>query len=65
ASHDIILKPDLYFLYPTGDSPVLVYWDGMVGHCGEMIQSPFLVLGGWNRVTALCGTEGTSPNWEK
>ncbi|KIK73020.1 hypothetical protein PAXRUDRAFT_21319 [Paxillus rubicundulus Ve08.2h10] len=35
ASRDIVFKPDLYFLYPTGDGPALVYWDGMVGHCGK------------------------------
>ncbi|KIK74532.1 hypothetical protein PAXRUDRAFT_175466, partial [Paxillus rubicundulus Ve08.2h10] len=49
ASHDIILKPDLYFLYPTGDSPVLVYWDGM-----ELLLS----YSGKNGCHVYCETKG-------
>lgn len=26
---------DIYLLYETADGPGLVYWDGMVGHCGK------------------------------
>ena len=35
ASQNIVSQPDVYLLFPTADGPVLVYWDGMVGHCGK------------------------------
>ncbi|KAF9232038.1 hypothetical protein BU15DRAFT_90753 [Melanogaster broomeanus] len=28
-------RSDIYVLYETADGPGLVYWDGMVGHCGK------------------------------
>ncbi|KIK94990.1 hypothetical protein PAXRUDRAFT_77016, partial [Paxillus rubicundulus Ve08.2h10] len=52
ASCDIIFKPDLYFLYPTGNGPMLVYWDGMVGHCGK------------NGYCVYCETKGSQKTWQ-
>ena len=28
-------RSDLYLLFTTADGPGLVYWDGLVGHCGK------------------------------
>ncbi|KAH7888270.1 hypothetical protein F5I97DRAFT_1942431 [Phlebopus sp. FC_14] len=30
-----IFRSNIYALYETADGPGLVYWDGMVGHCGK------------------------------
>ncbi|KAH7891063.1 hypothetical protein F5I97DRAFT_1934111 [Phlebopus sp. FC_14] len=30
-----IFRSNIYALYETADVPELVYWDGMVGHCGK------------------------------
>ncbi|KAF8834607.1 hypothetical protein BDN67DRAFT_992628 [Paxillus ammoniavirescens] len=33
--HETVFRSDIYLLYETADGPGLVYWDGMVGHCGK------------------------------
>ncbi|KIJ57877.1 hypothetical protein HYDPIDRAFT_103669 [Hydnomerulius pinastri MD-312] len=35
ASRDVTFKSDLHLLFPTADGPALIYWDGLVGHCGK------------------------------
>ncbi|KIJ58220.1 hypothetical protein HYDPIDRAFT_178099 [Hydnomerulius pinastri MD-312] len=35
ADQDIVYKSDIYLLFVTADGPGLVYWDGLVGHCGK------------------------------
>ncbi|KAF8835413.1 hypothetical protein BDN67DRAFT_1039871 [Paxillus ammoniavirescens] len=34
-ARETVFRSDIYLLYKTADGPGLVYWDGMVGHCGK------------------------------
>ena len=35
TSRNDVFRSDIYFLFTTADEPGLVYWDGLVGHCGK------------------------------
>jgi hypothetical protein len=35
ASRHQTFRSDIYLLFTTADKPGLIYWDGLVGHCGK------------------------------
>ncbi|KAF9228358.1 hypothetical protein BS17DRAFT_692083, partial [Gyrodon lividus] len=35
TSQNIVSRSDIYLLFPTADGPGLIYWNGMVKHCGK------------------------------
>ncbi|KAF9219828.1 hypothetical protein BS17DRAFT_797917 [Gyrodon lividus] len=45
-AHETVFHSDIYLVYKTTDGPGLVYWDGMVGHCGK------------NGCRMYCGVQG-------
>ena len=35
SARNAVFQSNVYFLFTTADGPGLVYWDGLVGHCGK------------------------------
>ena len=49
TSRNEVFRSDVYLLFTTADEPRLVYWDGLVGHCGKNGCRLYCGVRGWHK----------------